>query len=106
LKYCDLNCSNIIFQQNNDLKHTAKRTLEWFEVNNIQLLSWPSEHLWNDVDRRLRQLNVEIRGNDALWEHISKIWNETSLEACTKLINTMPERINDVLKAGRGYTRW
>jgi hypothetical protein len=66
----------------------------------------PIEHLWNDVDRRLRALNVEFRGKEALWEYVSQIWNDTTVETCTKLINSMPERINDVIKAKGGYTHW
>ncbi|GES81326.1 transposable element Tcb1 transposase [Rhizophagus clarus] len=66
----------------------------------------PIEHLWNDIDRHLRALDIEIRGKDMLWEQISNVWNETTLEACSKLIETMPERINDVIKAKGGYTRW
>ncbi|GES79073.1 transposable element Tcb1 transposase [Rhizophagus clarus] len=62
------------------------------------------EHLWNDIDRRLRALDIEIRGKDMLWEQISNVWNETALEACSKLIETMPRRINDVIKAKGGYT--
>ena len=41
-----------------------------------------------------------------LQEQIYKIWEETALETCTKLIESMPERINDVIKAKGGYTRW
>jgi len=114
LRYYDLSVSDVIFQQDNDLKHTALLTKQWFEDNNVEVLPWPPqspdlnpiEHLWNDVDRRLRALNVTIRGKDALWEHVSQIWNETTLETCTKLIESMPARIQDVINAKGGYTRW
>jgi transposase len=114
LHYYDLDTNNVIFQQDNDPKHTAARTKQWFEDNEIEVLSWPPqspdlnpiEHLWNDIDRRLRASEIEIRGKDMLWEQVSKVWNETALEACSKLIETMPERINDVIKAKEGYTRW
>ncbi|GBB90234.1 hypothetical protein RclHR1_17100003 [Rhizophagus clarus] len=86
LHYYDLDTNDIIFQQDNDSKHTA------------------TQHLWNDIDRRLRALDIEIRGKDMLWEQISNVWNETALEACSKLIETMPRRINDVIKAKGGYT--
>ncbi|CAB4445033.1 unnamed protein product [Rhizophagus irregularis] len=43
LHYYDLDINNIIFQQNNDLKHTAARIKQWFEDNEIEVLSWPPQ---------------------------------------------------------------
>jgi len=66
----------------------------------------PIEHLWNEIDRRLRQLPDNITSAEDLWNKIQLMWSQMDTDFCLKLIDTMPQRIKDVLKANGGYTKW
>ena len=87
---------------------------KWFIDNQIQVFDWPVQspdlnsiqHLWNKVDRRLRKLPTSITSKEDLWIKIEEVWNGIEVDFCQKIIETMPERICDVIKAKGGYTKW
>jgi len=66
----------------------------------------PIEHLWNEVDRRMRRAERKPTSKSNLWEKIQEIWYSIDVDVVKKLICSMPERVADVYKAKGGYTRW
>ena len=62
--------------------------------------------MWNELDRRLRRLNEPVNNKEQLWKKIQSVWNNIEIDACTKLIRTMSQRIADVISQKGGYTRW
>ena len=102
------------FQQDNDPKHTSRKADKWFSDNNITPLMWPAqspdlnpiEHLWQHLKTKLQQYDTPPTGVHELWERVAKEWTGIPPETCQKLIESMPRRIQAVLKAKGGHTKY
>ncbi|KAL1921757.1 uncharacterized protein VTP21DRAFT_10399 [Calcarisporiella thermophila] len=110
LQLNNLSKQEIVFQHDNDLKHKAKLVDRWFDKNQVQVLDWPSqspdlnpiENLWAEIKGHLRSRFPKITSQDDLWKKVNILWESLTQEDCLKLIRTMPERIQAIIKAKGG----
>jgi hypothetical protein len=66
----------------------------------------PLEHLWGHLKRRLVEHKHPPTGMEELWRRIEEEWNKIPAEVCQKLIESMPRRIEAVIEAKGGYTKY
>ena len=66
----------------------------------------PIEHLWGFLKRKLSEHKHPPSGIHELLERIQMKWEEIAVEECQKLIESMPRRVQAVLKAKGGYTKY
>ena len=64
------------------------------------------EHLWDCLKRRLAEHENPLNDIHELWERVQVEWNRIPVEECQKLIESMPRRVQAVLKAKEGYTKY
>ena len=90
-----------VFQQDNCKVHTSKHMIEWFGVNGVSLLDWPSvspdlniiENMWGELVRRVygggRQFSTAQELKTVLieeWENISQSYIRTLFESLNNRI--------------------
>ena len=114
IEYYGLEVDNIIFQQDNDSKHTSGLAKQWFKDDGIDVLLWtpqspdlnPIEHLWEILKRGLASYERAPGGILELWERVQDEWEKIDIEICQKLIESLPKRVEAVIKAKGGYTKY
>jgi hypothetical protein len=99
---------SLIYQHDNDPKHTARITKCFFESNNINVMGWSSqspdinsiEHLWAHIKFELKK--YQPKNLKELKEKIMDIWNGISEDLCKRLVHGIPKRCETFILA-KGY---
>lgn len=115
LEYYGFDIDKMYFQDDNDPKHRSHSTREWIKNNNMLVLEdWPAqspdlnpiEHLWHHLKLKLSAYDKKATSVHELWERIDKEWNTFTAEQCMRYYESMPKRIQAVIKAKGGNTKF
>lgn len=101
-----------VYMQDGAPCHTAKRTIEFLSNENVTVLKWPGnspdlnpiETLWAIVKERLKKHTLKTK--QEVISELIKVWiKDVSVAVtCQRLIDTMPDRVQAVIKAKGGHT--
>lgn len=103
-----------IFQHDNARPHAARLTTEFLESHDIDVLPWPSrspdlnpiEHLWDELDRRLRARERQPQTLTQLAVALQEEWDRIPQQVIRNLIGSMGRRCQAVLDADGGHTSY
>ncbi len=101
-----------IFQDDNATPHTSDIVNEWFAKHSIRRMDWPSrspdiniiEDVWNKLKFEMRGKIFETQ--DDLWKEIKQQWQNLSQEFIDGLYASLPNRIQAILRACGGATKY
>jgi transposase len=114
MQWYQMSPSSVIFQHDNDPKHSASSIKAYLSQQQYQVLPWPAqspdlnpiEHIWALVKRRLNEYSTPPEGINELWERVNDIWDGITKEECLKVVESMPRRLQAVLKAKGKWTNY
>lgn len=100
------------FMQDGAPCHRSATVREWFAQTGVQVMEWPAqspdlnpiESMWFQIKRAIGRRNFETK--QALWEAVAEEWNKVTMEQRIKLVESMPKRCLEVIRANGMATKY
>jgi hypothetical protein len=105
------------FQQDNATVHTTHEVADFLHSNNMEVMKWPArspdlniiEHVWHYLKERVR-LQPPANNKEDLWSNVLHVldymWNEEMTQKISDRYESLPDRMQAVIDARGGYTRY
>jgi transposase len=114
IAYYHLDHEEVIFQQDGDSKHTSNLAQETLDELGLEVMEWPAqspdlnpiEHVWKQLKSDLKAENRVFATKDELWEAVEELMMDENKDTCRNLIASMPSRVQAVINAKGGYTKY
>lgn len=103
-----------IFQQDNASIHKSNETQTWLEKRKIKVLQWPAcspdqnpiENIWGIMVRQIYADNKQYASISDLKLAVIAAWELISKEVCLNLVQSMPNRIFELIQKNGGPTHY
>lgn len=105
---------DFLFMHDSAPCHKAKKVTKFLQDKQIRVLEWPGnspdlnpiENLWELLKREISRENITNKRQ--LIERLIEVWhrNDTITQNCLKCIQSMPRRIQAVIAAKGGVTKY
>lgn len=105
---------NFVFMHDNARPHTAASVRQYLEEVEIAAMDWPArspdlnpiEHLWDHLKRKVRARNPAPTTKLELKEALIEEWGRLGQDRIKKLIGSMKRRLEAVIRARGGNTKY
>jgi len=99
------------FQDDNDPKHRSHLVTNWKKENNIISLEWPScspdlnpiENVWKLLKKNISQHITVTTSDNQFKKHIIDEWKKINHNTINNIINSMPNRVSQIIKNNGNY---
>lgn len=103
-----------IFQQDNAAIHVSQASRTWFQEKQIPIMSWPArspdlnpiENMWGNLARQVYAGGRKFQSVEELRKTVSQEWAKIPQAEFQNMINSMPNRIFEVIQKSGGWTHY
>lgn len=106
--------NNFQLQDDNARPHRARLVREFLDAEDVQQMPWPAcspdmnpiEHAWDALGRAINERNNHPQNVQELAQALTEEWDALPLNTINNLVDSMPRRVEALVRARGGHTRY